>query len=128
MDKQEIDKQIAEKIMGWMDVNPGSFTGDTAKSCLHWWDRELESPTKYLKIGWKPSVNITHAFEVVNKMVGDQESDFYEWNFKLGNNHIGGNWWACFEIHHFKKSKRFYGYGDTPAIAICLAALNAITQ
>ena len=80
----------------------------------------------YLKGGIQFTTDIKDVFGVVHYLLENIESNFYEWNFEL--NHIQGVWYAMFEIDHFKESKRFYGYGDTPEMAICNAILKMIKE
>ncbi len=115
MDNKEIAKQIAE-FMGTPFRKPTHGSCCTCQHCGHYFDNcQCDYP-----------VDIEMAFRAVDFMVGNQESNFYEWNFKLSNNYAGAEWCAIFEIDHFKESLRFYGEADTIPMAICLAIIEAI--
>ena len=75
---------------------------------------------------WPPTYaeSISNAFRVVDKMVEDENSDFYEWQFELGNNHIKAAWYAVFNLPG--TDKEYYGFAETRSLAICLAAKKAI--
>ena len=108
-----IDRQIAEKIMGWTRVNPS----------LCWWDRKTEQPTKYLKTGWRPSTTIAHAFEVVEKMAKD--------GAELRMDYVDGNWLVWFYCNKTNKplcAPDNKDHPKTPAMAICLATLETIKE
>ncbi len=113
-----IDKQIAEKVMGWEALEPPGF----------WWDEtnhKFEKPV--CKDGenplnaWRPSTNIAHAFEVVGKMAGNKKGYYFRLEWFSGN--LVREWTAEFN----SVSRELYNLAsaDTPAMAICLAALKA---
>lgn len=142
MKNEEINRQIAEKIFDWQeidnklfppenrkwDTNPDCYQsqfcilgGDCDPHCEEWEERKNAG-----KIPPKFSVWANYAFMIIEKMTKDQESNFYEWTFELSNNYIGCIWHAKFELTRFDNSPRFEGEADTPEMAICLAALKAV--
>ncbi len=107
-----IDKQIAEKVMGWEAPELHGF----------WWDEtnyKFEKPVckdgKNPLNAWRPSTNIAHAFEVVEKM---KESGWYLNGLHALEGH-DVDWEAVFE----RNGDIEFADADTPAMAICLAAL-----
>ena len=102
-----IDREIAEKVMGW-----GKWTCDTILNG---------------GVAWNPSTDIKQAFEVVEKM---RKRGL---RFQLWDNIDS---WAAQFINIIQKPKGSYSYdtqyfqedSDTPAMAICLAALKAVKE
>jgi len=104
MNEKEIDKKIATGVMGWIE-DQASWVykdGDTYRCSYH-----LKGSH-----AWQPSTNIAQAFEVVEKMHSAG------WSFKLRHFSVGG-WVAGF-------GTRVDAAADTPAMAICKAALEAV--
>jgi hypothetical protein len=106
---REIDALVAEKVMGY---------GAHTKPC-----RARKSGLGCAccdKIDYY-STDIAAAFQVVEKMMGDQ----YDYIFRLDQlcgRQAPGRWWAYFD----KGLDRFSGYGQDAPMAICLAALAAL--
>lgn len=103
MTNREIDKEVAEKVMGWR------------------WSKPDEQGAMYNHpnaIGFKPSTDISDAWLVVEKMI---EKCFTHCDFRC----ITNNSWFV----NFRKDSYSTGITvleDTPSMAICLAALKAI--
>ena len=121
MDNQEIDRQIAEKVMGWKFIRKFEerleFQGIIAESFL------FQKPCGIqidVPVVFDPSIDIACAFEVVEKMK--------ELNFKVNIDNIGceKDWgWYC-KFRNFSKGISRAKHADTPEMAICLAALEAV--
>ena len=126
MNEKEIDRQIAEKVMGWEWVE---FRERYPHADRDYWCIVGDIARTYVRSAknWTPSTNIAHAFEVVDKMDEDgfdyrilcdhsSEKTEYEVEFYklLTNGSIvesGG------QLFYDKKEK---------AMAICKAALKAV--
>ena len=116
---ENIDKQIAIKVMGWTEGTDftfeiygpqGQFSGV--------WILDPDSPLG--KIPFTPSTNIAQAFEVAEKM--HQQNI---WLRNLDFNPYTKKWTACF-YHVDKVPHMAVEASNVPAAAICLAALKAI--
>ena len=68
MTNEEINKLVAEKVMGW-DVNFMSARELHGKKRLHW--RDHENSTIYLPEQWCPSENDEVAMQVVDKILSN---------------------------------------------------------
>lgn len=128
---REIDALIAEKLMGycvWPRVIDGgeSPVGScgTVGNRGGWADCNcpcgkrrwfgMDDDAHY-------STDIASAWEVVDKIVGDQ----YEYKFeleRLTGRVAPGRWFAYF----YKGLDRFSGHGEDAPMAICLAALKSV--
>ena len=105
--KNDIDKRIATDVMGW-EKRPVYGVG--------WWKRDKENRWKAIGYHFKPSTNIAHALEVAEKMkehkqylyLVDSSGDY--WNAEFFN--ATGKNYSC--------------KANTPSMAICLAALEAV--
>lgn len=114
MDNREIDKQIAEKIMGWKDLTLCEG-GDDYPADIYGTDPEgTERIILYKNYSTRPD----HAFEVVEKM---KELGWYLNGLHALEGHDVG-WEAVFESAGDIK----FESAGTPAMAICLAALETI--
>lgn len=99
----ELDKLIAEKIMnykveyqqGWQCI---VAIGESRNGCF------------------SPSIEIKHAWEIVNKL--KQEKQYY---FKLENGDLKD--YEC-SFNEFNSNRTFNSEADTAELAICLAALE----
>jgi hypothetical protein len=117
---KEIDAQIAEMVMGWTWC-----PGEGQSGCDDSWmlyNSDGEGIDEY-PAGWSPSTDIAAAFEVVDKIVGDQ----YRYVFRLEQltgRMAPGRWWAYFD----KDAEQFAGHGETAPLAICKAALAALSS
>ena len=124
MENKEIDSQIAEKVMGW-EFCERSFMRDVL--LCGGVGEEMVTEEKWFKNGiamyfvnrWNPSTNIAHAFEVVEKM---KEKEFC---FTLSD-YLDSRFWDANFIIFKDSTKEFIGTANTPAMAICLAALEAV--
>lgn len=108
-----IDREIAEKIMGWKSYH--------SKYGEEWCEPDSEIPivgiVTTLARDWHPSTDIAQAFQVVGKM---RERGFYFF-MQTNTDDIS----AHFEIYE-PDQKAGSGDAYTPAEAICLAALDTI--
>jgi len=106
-----IDREIAEKVMGYCE-RPVHGIG--------WWHQAEENRWSVAQYSWHPSTDIKQSFEVVEKM---RERG---WLLdKLTNICVRKHYWQA----SFWKAvvwENTYGNADTPAMAVCLAALKAM--
>ncbi len=118
---RELDKWIAEKVMGWWLVH--------VKDMPSYWAFPIEGePKKGLPqcarmcLDWQPTESISDAFQVVEKMTGNDftfELEYWPKPEKL-------EWKATFSkqlkpgCHHSVK------LSETAPLAICLAAKEAL--
>lgn len=105
MDNREIDKLIAEKVMGWFPL--------TDANRMNWWAPSVEELPIWLKLqkNFRPSTDIKDAWLVVEK---------FEYH-KVEND---AGWYYCTLANH--NTKFFDGDDDKAPIAICKAALKAV--
>jgi len=108
-----IDREIAEKVMGYCE-RPVHGIG--------WWHQAEENRWFVAQYLWHPSTDIAQAFEVVEKLLKHPDN-------KMGCFHLEhlneGNGWSvscCYDLGEWKD----WIHADTPAMAICLAALKAM--
>lgn len=108
-----IDREIAENIMGWglEEVNVGGPR----------WFKKGTPISIRAEYEWHPSTDIKQAFEVVGKM---RERGFICHLYQYGD---CDEWCAEFE---FIKDNHIRGEADheNPATAICLAAIKVIGE
>ncbi len=105
----EMDCLIAEKVMGWwLEAHmcnppiPVAYMNPKDRA----WYRKAED--------WAPSTNIAHAWEVVERMIVLGKM------FSMGSHgHDNEDWSAIFGS--------IGGYADTAPLAICRAALKAVS-
>ncbi len=109
MKDREIDRQIAEKVMGWwIDDILGHY---------YWESNDSDCFTVRLFRDWQPSTNIAHAFEVVEKL--HLVADFFL------TYHAVDNLW---EVDFTTDDGDHLAEAGTPSMAICLAALEAVKE
>ena len=124
---KEMDEMVAEKVMGWHKGTLTFSDGSTLSGKEDWLDAEghymhgikqengwYEDDEDFHLLHWHPSESILWAWEVVEKMLGEDcfgESLFLE-------NH-GLIWDAGFREH---------AYADTAPLAICRAALLTVMR
>ncbi len=109
MENLEIDRQIAEKVMGWK-VEEGSVP------C---WIMMWVGTDRYIPFrSFSPSTNIAHAFEVVEKLQKLYPDLYMSLIFPR----------VIKRIHYGFRTGSQVWEADTPAMAICLAALKAIND
>lgn len=107
MHNKYIDRQIAEKIMGWI-YNKGK------KTLI-----EPDSLDNYPGIGikhWSPSTNIAHAWQVIERM----RTTHFKW-FEMTHRPNG---YVC----NFSGDPRHTEFEKTAPLAICKAALKIIEE
>lgn len=102
MTNRELDALIREKVMGEECKKGGSWYSTGGE-----W-RE-----------WTPSSDMSHAWEVVEKM------DVLGWCCQIANNTVGDEKFSA----HFWWNKMYaskMAFANSPSKAICLAALKAV--
>src|SRR3990167_6527685 len=117
----ELDKLIAEKVMGWRLGAPHYVHGPLMHggSMQRAWEgsglprADGSSPFSW---GFKPSTDISAAWEIVEKL-----NEVQGGIFSLGKN---GDAWICFWGHGDGPSAT----ADTAPLAICHAALKAVSS
>jgi hypothetical protein len=120
MTNQEIDNLVAEKVMDWeLGNNPLTSMVDTG-----WIDSKTGSWTSR----FKPSTNISDAWQVVEKLRKDFDivnivSDSKGYLVQLENEYPNDK---LDEFLDYKFETEFEGDADTAPMAICKAALNAV--
>lgn len=111
----ELDRWLAENPMGW----EFAFTKETwtDKSRAAYWSKKSEKyELVYYADGWHPTRNIAQAFQVVEKMLNTT------YGFTL-DCPIGS---MCFaQFYSDIEYENWIELGETPALAICLAAKKA---
>lgn len=112
MKNQDIDRQIAEKVMGW-ELRPLYGLG--------WWNKSDTGKLMQIRNIFNPSTDITHAFEVVRKM---KKKNYC---FTLADYSPISKLWEA-EFINDNNGKSFISTTNTPEMAICLAALKAIND
>jgi hypothetical protein len=118
----ELDRLVAEKVMGWMRKSFQEYDGSDkypAFTVWRWADKEGKPLHPCDGNGpwqWSPSTRIDHAWEVVEKMGQDEQTcvDFYDELEDTTNDTQPG--WALM-------------FGDVPApLVICRTALKAVGE
>jgi hypothetical protein len=114
-EKREMIETLATQVMGWRDENPES-------SVPCWWDEA--NRRSRIKADWMPIDRIADAWMLV-EAIGDVTIDG---SFAAGARHPGVHTWVfCCEFidsaGHVSE-----GVGDTAPLAICRAALKAVTK
>jgi len=106
MTNEQLDKAVAEKVMGWHIeniLNPFHY------ELLWCTDKVILSKKDY-----HPSIDILHALEVMNQMIADG------WVVNMTGDSLC--WWVC-----FIKDDDMQGESDDKLLsrAICISALRA---
>ena len=113
MNDKQLDKWIAEKVMGYGTAG--------THCCLGIWARVIEKDKVSDYFDWHPTESISDAFRVVEKMKELQPN----WYFEL-------LWWpeggATFTIFESAEGHIVFACeeADTEPMAICLAVKKAI--
>jgi Phage ABA sandwich domain len=107
MNLREIDRLVAEKVMGWKIkkvIEDGCYLYD-----------EWDTGDKGIPVEkFRPTLNITDAWQVVEKLTyGKTDLETY---FEL----------QLFYIHYYAKFGKHEAKAETATLAICLAALKAV--
>jgi len=125
-----MDELVAVKVMGWI-----------AGSNVYDWAREIDNSTWYYsgepssetlvknQRDFMPSDDLNHAFEVVRKM--RTEGYWFSLSFKterVVNDEMPPEWYARFRCVRGATRPGGYAHSDTPAMAICEAALKATQE
>lgn len=113
----EMDRLIAEKVMGWKWHETRS-----TMSPSHWVDRKRNA--RFIGQRFEPSIQMAHAWEVVDHMTQTTKET---WEFHVTTTlHV-----AIFEFDGGRdrpwKPGQYIGQALTMPLAICRAALMAIT-
>lgn len=127
----EIDRLIAVKVMGWVEVPIGHESPGRRLPTDSIWGSETTDPRcrkwdgrRWVVMHWttsySPSTNFMHAWEVVERMrsIG----------FKVGITDDYGPWMVSFRAQALEDGSipEHVGEGDSATAAICRAALKAI--
>lgn len=132
MDNREIDTLIAERVFNWewreREYNPRIF-GDSPPKYHVWWDKEIDNvpplclteKTNYNTDYTPPfSLYIEIAWEIVEKLAKDWPEisiSKSQWTQTAGH-------YEC--VIEKTEDDRAIVEAETPAMAICLAALAAV--
>lgn len=106
MTNQEIDRAVAEKVMGWKEGETG----------LLW------TPTYHTIAEWSPSTSIEQAFEVITKWREEGDGQSWAW-IEID----AGGRATCKFCGEFETSSRIISAPTAP-LAICCAALDAVER
>lgn len=112
------DWLVARNVMGWTPWrSPSVPRGSTTPDC--WMTGNERSPTVRIS-GWRPSEDIAAAWLVVDRLVSLGA------RVNVMNRAVGP--WACHLILRIgtPDERTLMEYGETPALAICRAALAAV--
>lgn len=105
----EMDRLIAEKVMGWKEYHcEGGYT-DTS-GYIRITDKWASDENSF-----HPSTNIANAWEVVEEIVADRQDSAFELFFR------GKDGWGVATTDNVR-----WALGDTAPLAICRAALKAV--
>jgi len=122
MKPKEIDRKLATDVMGWhVCCACPSQTEPYGRPYGNAW-RDNKTDRQMYDFGkFKPSTNIAHAFKVVEKL---WELGYYvrisNWVAGTGS----GKLWECVVVE--TQTVLADIEADTPAMAICLAAMEAV--
>lgn len=111
MDNREIDKLVAEKVLGWTIDNHAGFPDIPFEPD---WIRKNE--VMYEVGEFSPSENMDHAWEIIDKW--DREGRYFSIH-----KHVDGGFVVKSEIDSAPYEKVF-GESYSAPMAICLAALK----
>jgi hypothetical protein len=116
----DIDREVAERVMGWKLYDPSSQFADgldhsswTMKDHKLWYKPRNE---------WRPSTNIAQAFKVVEKL-----AELGWIGIEIRRGCVSGKWEMTWSMN-IPGLWRIGPQADTPAEAICLAALKAVEE
>ena len=107
MSSEELDRAIATEVMGWQDHPSFAFALDVPGS---------DEPAYRYKESWSPSTDISHAWEVVEKM--------RERRWQFNRHPESDQWQAIVNCRALRDTKS--ACVETLPRAICLAALAAV--
>lgn len=109
MEMNELDRLLAEKVMGWVDSAPGC----DMKKHRQWKDSGGNFVMRVYH--WHPTRDIAQAFMVAEKV------DANEIEITMGSYFREAERWSC-KIVERDSDERHWGQAATPALAISLAA------
>ncbi len=120
---REIDERVAREVMGW-EVEYLSAYGRIPQVRARYFDTPQHWPEPQSHRSHRNcpefSTDIAAAWEVVSKMM--------DWSFKLsGGERFGDHWFAEFVDNDGQYRSPEVGC-KTPMMAICLAALEAVSE
>ncbi len=131
MTNEELNEQIAEKVMGWTEVPRGSWSKETLRLQGRGNGR-VWKPTNYNRyratgypvpfgLPFDPATDIDHAFEVVDKLSATHDLQLFG---------ARGGYAVLFVNDSTPNStnirKAMVSHSNTAPHAICLAALEAV--
>ncbi len=129
----ELDALVAEFVMGWRHCQD-DLTNEMWDTGIHL-NHDPEMPTmKWPNCGprrWSPSTSIADAWEVVEKLLGDDWEctiDRHKPNYVTACRGAYAFFWHSAEqVEGFtRRGGKFGVEADTAPLAICLAALKAV--
>jgi len=114
VDNREIDKLIAEKVMGWFSLTDANH--------MEWWAPTVEEFPIWLKSqrDFRPSTDIKDAWLVVELLQARYE--FVEIHIEQGKTNVT----ISERFFNGYLKDRYQGYEDSTPMAICKAALKAV--
>ena len=118
MTSREIDALVAEKVAGWTAIAESKINGALCGT-----KPDGERGYKYEVPRY--STDIAAAWQVVEKLMGDQYAYTFTLRQLTGRN-APGKCWAVFK--ESTAGKESEGYGPDAPTAICLAALKAVEK
>ncbi|WP_199425796.1 BC1872 family protein [Thermaerobacillus caldiproteolyticus] len=112
MNLREIDRLVAEHVMGWEPVyDDGDLISFVTEFGILFFSDDDERE-------WSPTIDIADAWQVVEKLI-DEGYDINVYNHNKEFN-------VEINIEEDDKHLWFYGEADSAPLAICLAALKAV--
>jgi hypothetical protein len=113
---REIDRLVAEKVMGWK----ADFRDDVYEN----------SPRRWLVSGWRPSTDIAAAWEVVEKLSPGRPFVLQIRNTMMGGFQVRASWTDTEIVNTYDadfggRMRVDQATAATAPLAICLAALRA---
>ncbi|WP_199426265.1 BC1872 family protein [Thermaerobacillus caldiproteolyticus] len=110
MNLREIDRLVAEHVMGWEPVyDDGDLISFVTEFGILFFSDDDERE-------WSPTIDIADAWQVVEKL-NEDDFDFQVWREK-----------GKYNVEFSKDFFYLYGFAEseTAPLAICLAALKAV--
>lgn len=113
MNLREIDRLVAEKVMGWK-VSKG-------RSGLEWYEADENGKFEFIRsvTDFEPSTDIRDSWQVVEELI-DRGYDFNLWRSEQREYN------AEFQIQKKDGFVVSYGESDHAPTAICFASLEAV--
>ena len=108
---RELDTLIAEQVMGWHLI-----PSETDESGDYWRQMWLDENNKFMHNSFEPSINMSHAWEIVEKMENDDVS------FSMADV-VPNSDPIVYEFKFMKGLSDYYSCEFTAPLTICRAAL-----